>query len=257
MTPKIAGMKEKLRHTEHQLERALVLFTIASELHKSLRVDKIYEIMLDTLKQLIGVHSASICLYEGKGGKPEVVAYMGVGVKGQETTDTGRGLRTYPMGLEGKPLGEIIIVALLPQKKSLTTEDDELLTILAEQAAVAITSARAFSSEQVSMAALRTRAKKTTLSREGMFNKYLSYLRNYLGDLDADPARTSEKAAKVFFEEGLSGKEMIDIHLSAVDFLTGKLDRRLALRIVGQARFLMLGVLANLVDLYRASEVQG
>ena len=65
---------------------------------------------------------------------------------------------------------------------------------------------------------------------------------------NSSPAEIVQNAAEDFLKKGVSGKDAIDIHLQAMDMLTKGLEDNLASRIFERARFLLLGVLANMVD---------
>ena len=114
-----------------KLNRVLKLFTISSELHRTLNLDDLYNIILDAIKQLIGGKNCSILIKNAESNKLELAA--STGKKSKESP-----IVSYPLELGDEKIGEIHINSLLLQKDMLTEEDREILTLLAEQAAVAI-----------------------------------------------------------------------------------------------------------------------
>jgi hypothetical protein len=105
--------------------------------------------------------------------------------------------------------------------------------------------------EQITMKHLAGRGvKKKPFQRDKAIQSYREAIREYMTQSNAEPAETAEKTAEDFFKKGVSGKDVIDIHLAAIDTLTKELRQDMAGRIVDQARFLLLGILANLTDLY-------
>jgi DNA-binding NarL/FixJ family response regulator len=100
-------------------------------------------------------------------------------------------------------------------------------------------------------ASFRAKAKKKTIPPEKVIKEYTGLIRDCLIDKRGEPSQAAEKAAKEFFDKDLSGKEVIDIHLGAVDIATEKLNQELARKLVEQARFFLLGVMTDLAALYR------
>jgi DNA-binding response OmpR family regulator len=95
------------------------------------------------------------------------------------------------------------------------------------------------------------KGKEKTLPREKLTQNYAAVLKSYVSQSKNSPVDAAEKTAGVFMKEGLSGKEVIKIHLEILDQLTKSLAANDAQHVVWKARFLLLGVLANLADLYR------
>jgi len=117
---------------QKKLEKALKLFTISSELHRTLNIDEVYNIALDTIRKIIGGNNCSILIRDVKNDKLEIAAYTGK--KSKESP-----IVSYPLELGSERIGEIRINSLLPQKDVLTEDDREILALLAKHIAVAIT----------------------------------------------------------------------------------------------------------------------
>lgn len=96
-----------------------------------------------------------------------------------------------------------------------------------------------------------TRGEKKAFKKDLVINSYSKVIREYITQENITPAKIVEETARDFFEKGISGKDVIDIHLQAMDILTKGLQDNLARKVVEPARFLLLGVMANLADLYR------
>ena len=245
------NLKEKLRDTEQQLERALALFTISSELHKTLNLKEVYEIILDTSKQIIGVKSASIWMKDDKTQKLEKVASLG---------NESRVTKKYPLKLEGQTIGEIRIHSLLPQKQKLTNQDNELLTILADQAAVAITGSKLYTTSSQSIADLgksleETKpipGKKLTKSlAEDLSLRYVQLLRSYVQTKNLDKeGPLVQELCQDLLEYGITPKGIIALHLKSVPQLKtiGDLETK---RMVFEARMVLLKVMTNYATLLR------
>jgi len=142
----------------------------------------------------------------------------------------------------GKVVGFVEIVGDLTERKRAEKERAEAKAELIEQLEGELRSLRHLSGSKV---------KKKTLPRGKLIKKYAGVVKGYVTQADKSPAQTAEETARDFFKEGLSGKDVVDIHLSAMDMLTKDLQQDIARRIVEGARFLLLGVMTNLADLYR------
>lgn len=82
---------------------------------------------------------------------------------------------------------------------------------------------------------------------------YTEQLRAFLRE--PERVQPTETIARNLFECRVSGKQLVEIHLDAIDRLTPQLDGLSAGPTVAQSRLLILGVLANLTDLYRQQSV--
>jgi len=117
---------------QKKLKKALKLFTISSELHRTLNIDEVYNIALDTITKVIGGENCSILIRNVNNNKLEIAAC--IGKKSKESP-----IVSYPLEVRNERIGEIHINSLLPQKDVLTEDDREILALLAKHIAVAIT----------------------------------------------------------------------------------------------------------------------
>ena len=286
-------------------ERALALFTISSELHKTLNLDEVYQIILDTLKQIIGVKSASILMRNEETGELEIATSIpphlnplpqGRGsnkdqksplpskeedLSAAESPPLPNGEREkahrafsgegkwvtakYPLKLEDKTIGGIHIHSLLPHKKELTKEDEALLELLAEQAAVAITGAKLYTYSTKGLAALRDKLDKTIKVKvlvperkltpeiaKKLNSKYTQIMKNYLktGDL-AKEDETVFDICQDLIEYDISPKKIITLHLKVVSDMASSIKRQENQRIVLAARMVLLKVMTSYASLCR------
>jgi len=93
--------------------------------------------------------------------------------------------------------------------------------------------------------------RKKVLSRLDMIEAYAKKIRDYLTNKDGDPIATAKTLALEFFDQDRSGKEVVQIHLKAMEHLTSGLEVEKIKVLAERGRMLVLGVLANLVDHYR------
>jgi response regulator RpfG family c-di-GMP phosphodiesterase len=89
------------------------------------------------------------------------------------------------------------------------------------------------------------------VSRLKLIENYSVVVKAYMThDANASVDKAVQTAG-IFAGAGLSGKEVIKIHLETLDRLTEGMAANDAQLVVWKARFLLLGVLSNVVDLYR------
>jgi DNA-binding response OmpR family regulator len=93
--------------------------------------------------------------------------------------------------------------------------------------------------------------KKKVLGRIGMVEEYAKKIRDYLVNRDGDPISTAKMLASGFFDQDRSGKEVVQVHLKAMEHLTNGLEVEKIKLLSERGRMLLLGVLANLVDHYK------
>ena len=217
-----------------------------------MNIEEVYKIIFDTLKQIIGVKSASILLKGEKGGRLKKAASMG--------RVAPQVIKKYLLKLEKRAIGEIQIHLLLPQKKVITRDDDELLNILVEQAAVAITGAGLYTASSQGIVALdkslkkaepTTKKKLTKAVAEDISLSYIQLLRAYLDTkkLDKEESLVEDLSEKLI-EYGITPKGIIDVHLKAVPQLAtmGSLETN---RITFEVRMVLLAVMTKYASLLR------
>lgn len=95
------------------------------------------------------------------------------------------------------------------------------------------------------------RLQRRAFQKDLLIKSYSEVIKKYITQKNASPAEIAQKTAEKFFKKALSGKDVIDIHLSAMDILTKDLQEDMARPVVERARFLVVGILVNLTDLYR------
>jgi DNA-binding response OmpR family regulator len=93
--------------------------------------------------------------------------------------------------------------------------------------------------------------KRKVLGRLDMIEAYAKKIRDYLVNKDGDPISTTKKIALEFFDQERSGKEVVQVHLKAMEHLTNGLEVGKIKLLSERGRMLVLGVLANLVDHYK------
>ncbi len=120
---------------QNRIEKVLKLFTITSELHNTLENNKVYDLILDTIQEIIKVKSCSIFIRNEENFKLELAATAG---NSRNKSNNGP-IACYPLELGDEKIGEIHVDKLLSRKDALIEEDGEILTLLAKQASVAIT----------------------------------------------------------------------------------------------------------------------
>lgn len=79
--------------------------------------------------------------------------------------------------------------------------------------------------------------------------RYANHVKSFLRTGDGQLA---QRMAQSLFERRVSGKQIIEVHLAALDLITAPLGDLQQASAVREARLLVLGVLANLADMYRA-----
>lgn len=93
--------------------------------------------------------------------------------------------------------------------------------------------------------------KRKVLGRLDMIEEYAKKIRDYLVHKDGDPITTAKELALEFYAQDRSGKEVVQVHLKAMEHLTNGLEVEKIKILAERGRMLVLGVLANLVDHYK------
>jgi hypothetical protein len=93
-------------------------------------------------------------------------------------------------------------------------------------------------------------------ARNALLQQYREAISSFL--LEHKDAKTPAKIAKCvaeeFYKKRLGGRETIDLHLEVVNQLTVNLEDDKSQKFVEQSRFLILGILAYMTDLYRGKD---
>ncbi len=83
--------------------------------------------------------------------------------------------------------------------------------------------------------------------------RYTDHLTEFLQFRDGHLA---QKIATELFDHNMSAKHVVEIHLEALDRATAGSDEQARNQIVQEARLLLLGIMVNLADMYKASGIQ-
>lgn len=161
--------RQRYQEVEHQNENLLNLYVSGYQLHSTLNEDAVVTIIREILLNLVGAEVFGLWLLEPGSGKMELVNVndeCGL-LEGQPARLSGErweGLRAgepwfaaagagvpkgepvscIPLKLEDRTVGVLAIYKLLEQKEGFTALDQELLGLLAAQAAATLIGARTF-----------------------------------------------------------------------------------------------------------------
>jgi hypothetical protein len=245
------NLKVNIKQIEQILEKALALFFISSELHKTFDSNKVYDIILRSLKKIMGVESASIWIRDDKTGRMKKVVSLG---------KMGKVKKKYSLESTTENIGEIRIHSLHPPKKKLTNQEDKLLTIFADQAAVVIATSRLFAESLESVILVERTLKEakpipkkelTKKAAQSLSLMYNQLLRFYLGTKDINKTKLLvQGVCKSLIEFELTPKGIIALHLKTIKQITSKQEfdsPRLAVETVT----LLLMVMTNYAVLLR------
>jgi DNA-binding response OmpR family regulator len=124
----------------------------------------------------------------------------------------------------------------------------ERMSLLAEQ----VRQKERVAQEQRSLENLSEAPRKmSSETRELNVKNYTEALTSFITEDTKTPLMIAQCAADEFFKNKLSGRETVDIHLESIRGLTENLSGLDAQHFVEKARFLIVGTLAHLTDLYR------
>lgn len=162
--------RRRYQEVEHQNENLLNLYVSGYQLHSTLDEEAVVAIIREILLNLVGAEVFGIWLVAPQTGRMELVSvtdecgmleggaarlpaerweglragvawYAPAGGEGP----AGQPLSCIPLKLEDRPVGVLAIYKLLEQKEGFTTLDQEILGLLASQAAATLIGARTFS----------------------------------------------------------------------------------------------------------------
>jgi len=158
---------ERYLEVEEENNNLANLYISSFQLHSTLNLAEVFKIILEIVINLIGGERFAIYVADEKAGSLEPVASEGAPVDAFPTVLLGEGViggavstsETFcqedfseaadgqpivciPLQLEERPIGAIVIHALLQQKDGFTPLDHELFTLLAGHAATAIFAAQ-------------------------------------------------------------------------------------------------------------------
>ena len=239
-------LAERVSEIEGHLHDITRAYISIGELHRSLKLSDVYAIILDILTEVIGVRSCGVMVVDeiteelklvaSRGPRKEEIAdiyrVVNMGVV-EEVIKSGQPyiaapLCCYPFllaplrdesltGLEKNVIGLFLAIDLLPQKKELTPQDHELLSSLAEHAAVSIVGARLYARYVEGIAEIREKLGKGVEER-GPSRKLKS--KKELKD-ELSSITTQEMA----MEELMKANEEIITLASELDFKNVQLEK--------------------------------
>jgi regulator of replication initiation timing len=161
--------RRRYQEVEHQNENLLNLYVSGYQLHSTLGDEAVTSIIREILLNLVGAEVFSIWLVEPGTGRMEVVnvtdecslldgrplglpAERWKALRAGETwyapagkAEPGQPISCIPLKLDDVPVGMLAIYKLLEQKEGFTALDQDILGLLASQAAATLIGARTFS----------------------------------------------------------------------------------------------------------------
>jgi nitrate/nitrite-specific signal transduction histidine kinase len=159
--------RERYQEVERQNENLLNLYVSGYQLHSTLDEEAALSVVREILLNLVGAEAFALWLVEAESGRMALVDVTdegGAADGGQPRLPTealeplrageswfprerraGDPLCCVPLKLDGRPVGVLAIHRLLVQKPDFTGLDEEILGLLAAQAAATLVGARLFS----------------------------------------------------------------------------------------------------------------
>lgn len=165
---------------EQEINDLANLYIANFQLHASFSPRRVVRHLCDLMGQLVGTHGFVIYLVDAAGKRANPIAYegltdaevkpidVGVGAVGEacltgirrvrsgELTGASREepLAVVPLLADGRPVGVIEIVTVLPHKKEWASVDHELFELVAEQAGAALVAANSYDPNEGPLRAL-------------------------------------------------------------------------------------------------------
>lgn len=161
---------DRMVEVEHQRGRLMGLYVATCELHETLDLEEVKRTVGEIAVELLGADSFALLLRQGEtdgyevavsrrtvgvadglfvgpdytGGDPMVDEALVDGVLRTITEEGSHALAVVPLAIKGTTMGALVILKLLEHKPSLTSEDRDLLDLLAAHAASALFAAQLF-----------------------------------------------------------------------------------------------------------------
>jgi nitrate/nitrite-specific signal transduction histidine kinase len=161
---------DRMVEVEHQRGRLMGLYVATCELHETLDLEEVKRTVGEIAVELLGADSFALLLRQGEtdgyevavsrrtvgvadglfvgpdytGGDPMVDEALVDGVLRTTTEEGSHALAVVPLAIKGTTMGALVILKLLEHKPSLTSEDRDLLDLLAAHAASALFAAQLF-----------------------------------------------------------------------------------------------------------------
>ncbi|MEE9562372.1 MAG: GAF domain-containing protein [Thermoanaerobaculia bacterium] len=161
---------DRMVEVEHQRGRLMGLYVATCELHETLDLEEVKRTVGEIAIDLLGADSFALLIRRGEsdgyevavsrrtegvadglfagpeytGGDPMVDDALVDGVLRTATEEGSNALAVVPLTIKGTTMGALVILKLLEHKPSLTSEDRDLLDLLAAHAASALFAAQLF-----------------------------------------------------------------------------------------------------------------
>jgi nitrate/nitrite-specific signal transduction histidine kinase len=161
---------DRMVEVEHQRGRLMGLYVATCELHETLDLEDVKRTVGEIAVELLGADSFALLIRRGEsdgyevavsrrtegvadglfagpeytGGDSMVDAALVDGVLRTTTEEGSFALAVVPLAVKGTTMGALVILKLLEHKPSLTSEDRDLLDLLAAHAASALFAAQLF-----------------------------------------------------------------------------------------------------------------
>jgi nitrate/nitrite-specific signal transduction histidine kinase len=161
---------DRMVEVEHQRGRLMGLYVATCELHETLDLEEVKRTVGEIAVELLGADSFALLLRQGEtdgyevavsrrtvgvadglfvgpdytGGDPMVDEALVDAVLRTTTEEGSHALAVVPLAIKGTTMGALVILKLLDHKASLTSEDRDLLDLLAAHAASALFAAQLF-----------------------------------------------------------------------------------------------------------------
>ena len=167
----LTEISSQLVETENQRGRLMNLYVATYQLHATLDQGEVISTIAEISRELLGARRFALLLLEDQGEECEVAiaegfkegeeglysdgVYRGGDAQVDDTLQDGvlrigpheesEALAIVPLRVQGTVVGAVVILELLSHKAALTSEDRDLLDLLAAHAASAIFAARVYS----------------------------------------------------------------------------------------------------------------
>jgi nitrate/nitrite-specific signal transduction histidine kinase len=161
---------DRMVEVEHQRGRLMGLYVATCELHETLDLEEVKRTVGEIAIDLLGADSFALLIRRGEsdgyevavsrrteevadglfagpeytGGDPMVDDALVDGVLRTATEEGSLALAVVPLTIKGSTMGALVILKLLEHKPSLTSEDRDMLDLLAAHAASALFAAQLF-----------------------------------------------------------------------------------------------------------------
>jgi len=87
--------------------------------------------------------------------------------------------------------------------------------------------------------------------RQGLSDQYIGLLKTYMKDHNLKESPLLVELVADYAELTFSAKEILELHTEAIDLVTHNMRPADVEKLVNQSRYLLLGVMIHLVELYR------